>query len=290
MLGIIWIAGIVLLSAGQAAALPTSLPPCTGDCDASKAVTVDEILIGVNIALGQRPLPTCDAFDRDDDRQLTVDELVSGVDSALNGCRPPPAEGPFITALTLVRPDDIVINPVGSDSLGREIFVRPFGSGFSVIVEARRGPSGAVVGHEVFARAPFPPTLRPDIQLIVSAPLGDGSAEVCDTHDGAIGGVPAAEPFGFDEHQAVTDVINEMSCRVDDGARTSDRDACTLSPHGDDFGYAFVDESSEAQFCVPIARAWALPVGDTVIAVRVLDILGYAGEIREIVVRVLPAR
>jgi len=40
------------------------------------------------------------------------------------------------------------------------------------------------------------------------------------------------------------------------------------------------------QFCLPIALAWAFPVGDTVLAVRVRDILGNSGEIREIIVRI----
>lgn len=285
--GMICSAGVALLAIGRAAALPTSLPPCVGDCDASQEVTVDEILVGVNIALGQRPLPACAAFDRDADFELTVDELVSGVDAALNGCRTAVAEGPFITRLLLARPDDVIIDPADVDELGRDVFVRLFGSGFSLIVEARRGLSAADVGSRIFATAPSPPTERPDLQVIVSRPLGNGSVAVCDTAGDVPGGVPAAEPFRFEGHdQRVTDVINEMSCRVDDGARTSNRDACTLSPRGDDFGYGFVDQASEAQFCIRIARAWVLPVGDTVIAVRVLDALGNPGEIREIIVRV----
>lgn len=280
-------AAVALLAIGRAAALPTSLPPCVGDCDASREVTVDEILVGVSVALGQRPLAACAPFDRDADLELTVDELVSGVDAALNGCHMAVAEGPFITRLLLARPDDVIIDPVDVDELGRQVFVRLFGSGFSLIVEARRGLSAAEVGRRVFAKAPSPPTERPDIQVLVSRALGDGSVAVCDIAGDVLGGVPAAEPFRFEgRDQGVTDVINEMSCRVDGGARTSNRDACTLSPRGDDFGYGFVDKSSEAQFCIRVARAWVLPVGDTVIAVRVLDTLGNPGEIREIVVRV----
>jgi hypothetical protein len=228
----------------------------------------------------------CRAFDRDGSIDLTVDELVSGVDSALNGCTFDEAEGPFVTRLTLVRADGVVVEAAGVDELGREIYIRPFGSGFSVVVEARPGPDGAEVGHQVFEKAPDLPTLRPDIQMIASSDLGDGSSAVCDDETDPPGGVPAAEPFGFQEQLPVSHVINELSCRVDGGARTNDVDACTLSSRGNDFGYAFVDDSSKVQFCLPIARAWAFPVGDTVIAARVRDILGNAGEIREIIVRV----
>jgi hypothetical protein len=232
----------------------------------------------------------CRAFDRDGSDELTVDELVSGVDAALNGCVFEEAEGPFITAMALVRADDVVVDtPVDIDDLGRPIFVRPFGSGFSVMVEARPGLDGAEVGHQVFEEAPDLPTLRPDIQIIVSSALGDGSPAVCDDESEPQGGVPAAEPFGFQEQVQVSNVINEMSCRIDGGARTNDVDACTLSRRGNDFGYAFYEPSSKVQFCLPIARTWAFPVGDTVIAARARDIIGNVGEIRELIVRIPPA-
>lgn len=281
-------AGVLVLSvASVMAQLPTSKPPCVGDCDSSAAVTVDEILIGVNVALGQRPLASCTAFDRDGSLSLTVDELVSGVDAALHGCMEEEFEGPVVTALTLARADDVVVVPADVDALGRDVYVRSFGSGFSLIIEGRPGLDGARVGLEVFEMAPDPPTRRPDVQMIVSAALGDGSPVVCDNRSNPQGGVPAAAPFGFQEQQPITDVINEMSCRIDSGARTSDRDACTLSPRGDDFGFAFVDASSKVQFCLPIALTWAFPVGETVVAVRLRDILGNTGDVREIVVRVL---
>ena len=279
-------AGIATAARIAGAEAPTSIPLCTGDCDASAAVTVDEILVGVNIALGQQAVTMCRAFDRDGSDDLTVDELVSGVDAALNGCILEEAEGPFITAMTLVRADDIVLDAVDVDALGRKIFVRPFGSGFSMIVETRPGPDGADVGHQVFEEAPDLPTLRPDIQIIVSSNLGDGSAAVCDDESEPQGGVPAAQPFGFQEQVRVSNVINEMSCRIDGGARTNDVDACTLSRRGNDFGYAFFDRSSKVQFCLPIARTWAFPVWDTVIAARARDILGNVGEIHEIIVRI----
>lgn len=59
---------------------------CGGDCDLDRAVTVDEILKGVNIALGTVPLSACSPFDRSADGKVTVDEIVSAVNSALVGC------------------------------------------------------------------------------------------------------------------------------------------------------------------------------------------------------------
>jgi hypothetical protein len=49
-------------------------------------VTVDELIKGVNIALGSRPLDDCPSFDSSGDGELTIDELVKAVNAALNGC------------------------------------------------------------------------------------------------------------------------------------------------------------------------------------------------------------
>jgi hypothetical protein len=66
---------------------PTAAPPaCPGDCDADGSVTVDEIIRGVNIALGTLDLSACSSFDTDGDGAVTVDELVRAVNLALNGC------------------------------------------------------------------------------------------------------------------------------------------------------------------------------------------------------------
>ena len=59
---------------------------CVGDCDGRGTVTVDELVIGVNIALGNQSVTLCPAFDHDHNNRVTVDELVLGVNNALNGC------------------------------------------------------------------------------------------------------------------------------------------------------------------------------------------------------------
>jgi hypothetical protein len=49
-------------------------------------VTVDELVKGVNMALGTLALSECPAFDFNRDTRVTVDELVQGVNNALSGC------------------------------------------------------------------------------------------------------------------------------------------------------------------------------------------------------------
>ncbi|HVN84108.1 MAG TPA: matrixin family metalloprotease [Candidatus Binatia bacterium] len=59
---------------------------CVGDCDGDHKVSVDELVKGVNIALGNDVVASCEAFDSDHNDKVTVDELVQGVNAALNGC------------------------------------------------------------------------------------------------------------------------------------------------------------------------------------------------------------
>jgi hypothetical protein len=59
---------------------------CTGDCNANGQVTINELLVGVNIALEQLPLATCPAFDENDSRAVEVNELIVAVSNALSGC------------------------------------------------------------------------------------------------------------------------------------------------------------------------------------------------------------
>ena len=60
--------------------------PCIGDCHGDGSVTVDELLQGVNIALGNSLLAACAAFDVDRNGAVTVNELVLAVSAAVNGC------------------------------------------------------------------------------------------------------------------------------------------------------------------------------------------------------------
>ncbi len=62
-----------------------------GDCNGDGRVSIDEIVIGITIALGDATVNECPAFDANADGAVTVDELLAAVDAALNGCPPAPA-------------------------------------------------------------------------------------------------------------------------------------------------------------------------------------------------------
>lgn len=59
---------------------------CVGDCDGGGSVTVDELIRGVDIALGTESLAVCPAFDCDGSGTVLVNCLVLGVGYALAGC------------------------------------------------------------------------------------------------------------------------------------------------------------------------------------------------------------
>lgn len=60
---------------------------CLGDCSGAGTVAVADLIRGVNIALGNAAVGTCDAFDGDGDGAVTIAELVVAVGNALDGCR-----------------------------------------------------------------------------------------------------------------------------------------------------------------------------------------------------------
>ena len=75
---------LTLLTFALAGAAPATA--CVGDCSGDGAVTVDEIVAGVNIALGAAPVAACPPFDAGGDGEVTVDEILQAVGVALAGC------------------------------------------------------------------------------------------------------------------------------------------------------------------------------------------------------------
>lgn len=67
---------------------------CGGDCDGDGEVRINELVLGVNIALGLTSLDVCEAMDGNGGGDVTVDELVTAVRNALNGCPVVACEAP----------------------------------------------------------------------------------------------------------------------------------------------------------------------------------------------------
>ena len=67
-------------------ATPQSCATCVGDCGCDLRVTVDELLIMVNIVLGSADVELCLPGDGNHDAAITVDEILNAVNSALTEC------------------------------------------------------------------------------------------------------------------------------------------------------------------------------------------------------------
>lgn len=64
---------------------------CSGDCNGDQRVTIDEIVTGINIALGNTTLSSCPNFQCCPDPCMSqgVDCAIRAVNNALHGCEPP---------------------------------------------------------------------------------------------------------------------------------------------------------------------------------------------------------
>ena len=61
-------------------------PACVGDCNGDGMVAINELITGVNIALGSAPVSDCEAMDANGDGMVGINELIAAVNNALSGC------------------------------------------------------------------------------------------------------------------------------------------------------------------------------------------------------------
>jgi hypothetical protein len=59
---------------------------CPGDCSHDGTVSVDELVMGVSIALGTADVSSCPDIDLDGSGTVEVSEIVAAIDAALDGC------------------------------------------------------------------------------------------------------------------------------------------------------------------------------------------------------------
>jgi len=69
-------------------ATPTTTSACTGDCDTNRRVTIDELVLGVIIALGEQQPSECPGLDQGANGRVEVNELIAAVNNSLTGCPP----------------------------------------------------------------------------------------------------------------------------------------------------------------------------------------------------------
>jgi hypothetical protein len=294
--------------------LPRAVAACVGDCAPVDArVTINELILGVGIALGAQPVSACVSMDANADGAVSINELVMAVNAALNGCPPvasptktatrasgptatatphqptatstptvtrTPAQGPAITFFGVILADDSVQPPSGQTPDGIPIYQRPSGFGFSLVVEAREARPSSTPLVSYTSGGP------PDLQIQATRPLGDGSPAVCDNAAPNFGGVPGIAPPQIENPTAIADALNDFGCRfVDGGGAAVGRrcaDGCVRFDTGD-FG---CQSSATIQFCGAISAPLAFPSGDTLVTVRVRGSDGQLGAPAQLIMRI----
>jgi DNA-binding beta-propeller fold protein YncE len=78
---------VTLFAAMLAATAASVTAQCPGDCNTDGEVTVNEIIVAVNIALGAQAVAACAAFDVDGNGEVTIDDIIRGINAALTQCQ-----------------------------------------------------------------------------------------------------------------------------------------------------------------------------------------------------------
>lgn len=194
--------------------------------------------------------------------------------------------GAAVAFFGIANANGTLSTPIATTATGVPIYERPLGFGFIIVVEGRRGGDNTVLGQSSFNSDPGDPQARPDMQILSSRALGNGSTAVCDNSSGNFGGVPAVSPPSFDATQRTANALNDFGCRFVDGsgnttARTANG-ACVLRRNGE---YGFVTMQTQVQYCATVSQPMRFPPGDTLLTVRVRDIKGNSGDTVQLVVR-----
>jgi cysteine-rich repeat protein len=77
---------------------------CVGDCNGDGRVAINELIVGVNIALGSSAIGTCAVFDGHHDGHVTINELIVGVNNATGSCPAPHTPTATVTGSTPTEP------------------------------------------------------------------------------------------------------------------------------------------------------------------------------------------
>ncbi|MBI3782163.1 MAG: hypothetical protein HY270_02060 [Deltaproteobacteria bacterium] len=237
-----------------------------GDCNCDSVIDGSDLSCLAEQVFGET-IPACANPDANGDQRLTGADIETVVRLIA-----PPALGPTLTYFGLANAGGSVILPAGSEN-GLPVFTRRVGAGFQVVVETRAGANGRLPGLTTYNTDSHDPSKRPDLQVEVSNPLGDGSRDVC------LGGVPAVNPPDFGSSQRVADAINDLGCNF----ALSVNGSCVQNEFGQP---VFVGNGTQAQFCLLVSRSLLFPEGDTILTVHTRDVAGNLGPAQQLILRV----
>jgi len=155
---------------------------CAGDCGGDGEVTVNELILGVNIALGNASLDECASFDTDGSGDVTVNELIAAVNSALNSCPAGNFAGDYTATVV-------------------------FDATHSGIVSLSAGTDGQVDGSIVVS-GPTSSAVRFRPAFTFTFPVGGVSVSLSGTYDPVSGGFDVEGSFVDANGQTIPVVIS----------------------------------------------------------------------------------
>ena len=165
------------------------------------------------------------------------------------------------------------------DSQGRQVFENAYGYGFRLVVEGKRGTSGAAVGTTLQPPPTPPPlTTRPDLQIESTQPMGIFTT-LCDPY----GGIQGISPPDFGPSADITNALWNFSCRF---TAFNTSDTCLLDAYGNPNALANPGASPTVQFCDIVTVTKAFSPGDSILTVKLRDTSQNIGPTAQVVIRV----
>ena len=164
---LVHIAGLSLLAVALAVGVreaKAQAPACVGDCNLSGAVTVDDIITMVNIALGSAPIDACQVPCPDSPLEVVVSCIIEAVNNSLAGCPVAPTNTPMDDATSTPTNTPLApLTPTPTATGGQGPTPQPGGAGLvSAITGVVIAGDGSIVATFSLTDAegtPLTPTL-----------------------------------------------------------------------------------------------------------------------------------
>ena len=100
------VAGISILAIGAiaiAASPSRAASACAGDCNEDGAVSIDDLVLTVNVGLGVMPMTDCTSADSDSNQRVDIDEMVHAVQNSIRGCNCSSSEAAFHSTFEAIQ-------------------------------------------------------------------------------------------------------------------------------------------------------------------------------------------